>query len=126
MVERFFAEITRKRIRRGVFKSVDELKQAIMGCCLLLLQRKGSKKASADSPSIPTLISKLGPNSVRGQQINGCIKTPTRKCNVLDEQLRAGDHTRLAERRKSHSLRRVELRILKCRETDQTADERRG
>jgi hypothetical protein len=30
MVERFFAEITRKRIRRGVFKSVDELKQAIM------------------------------------------------------------------------------------------------
>ena len=29
MVERFF-EITRKRIRRGVFKSVDELKQAIM------------------------------------------------------------------------------------------------
>jgi hypothetical protein len=26
----FFAEITRKHIRRGVFKSVDELKQAIM------------------------------------------------------------------------------------------------
>jgi hypothetical protein len=30
MVERFFGEITIKRIRRGVFKSVDELKQAIM------------------------------------------------------------------------------------------------
>ena len=30
MVERFFAEITRKRIRRDVFKSIDELKQAIM------------------------------------------------------------------------------------------------
>ncbi len=30
MVERFFAEITRKRIRRGAFNSVDELKQAIM------------------------------------------------------------------------------------------------
>src|SRR6266699_1651624 len=30
MVERFFAEITRKRIRRGVFKSVDEWKQSIM------------------------------------------------------------------------------------------------
>ena len=30
MVERFFAEITRKRIRRGGFKGVDELKQAIM------------------------------------------------------------------------------------------------
>ena len=30
MVERFFAEITRKRIRRGVFKSVAELKSAIM------------------------------------------------------------------------------------------------
>jgi transposase len=30
MVERFFAEITRKRIRRGVFKSVGELKSAIM------------------------------------------------------------------------------------------------
>jgi transposase len=30
MVERFFAEITRKRIRRGVFKSVAELEQAIM------------------------------------------------------------------------------------------------
>jgi transposase len=30
MVERFFAEISRNRIRRGVFKSVDELKAAIM------------------------------------------------------------------------------------------------
>ena len=30
MVERFFAEITRKRIRRGVFKSVPELEAAIM------------------------------------------------------------------------------------------------
>jgi len=30
MVERFFAEITRKRIRRGAFKSVAELKTAIM------------------------------------------------------------------------------------------------
>jgi transposase len=30
MVERFFAEITRNRIRRGAFKSVAELKHAIM------------------------------------------------------------------------------------------------
>ena len=30
MVERFFAEITRNRIRRGVFKSVPQLKAAIM------------------------------------------------------------------------------------------------
>jgi DDE superfamily endonuclease len=30
MVERFFAEITRKRIRRGAFTSVAELKAAIM------------------------------------------------------------------------------------------------
>lgn len=30
MVERFFAEITRKRIRRGAFKSVAELKSAVM------------------------------------------------------------------------------------------------
>jgi transposase len=30
MVERFFAEITRKRIRRGAFKSVPELQAAIM------------------------------------------------------------------------------------------------
>jgi transposase len=30
MVERFFAEITRKRIRRGAFKSVAELESAIM------------------------------------------------------------------------------------------------
>src|SRR5947209_2479975 len=30
MVERFFAEITRKRIRRGVFKTAGELEQAIM------------------------------------------------------------------------------------------------
>jgi transposase len=30
MVERFFAEITRKRIRRGVFRSVTELQSAIM------------------------------------------------------------------------------------------------
>jgi hypothetical protein len=31
MVERFFAEITRNRIRRGAFKSVAELKRAITG-----------------------------------------------------------------------------------------------
>ena len=30
MVERFFAEISRKRFRRGVFKSVSELEHAIM------------------------------------------------------------------------------------------------
>jgi transposase len=30
MVERFFAEITQKRIRRGAFKSVAELKSAIL------------------------------------------------------------------------------------------------
>ena len=30
MVERFFAEITRYRIRRGAFKSVADLKSAIM------------------------------------------------------------------------------------------------
>jgi len=30
MVERFFAEITRQRIRRGAFTSVAELKKAIM------------------------------------------------------------------------------------------------
>jgi hypothetical protein len=30
MVERFFAEITRNRIRRGAFKSIAELKNAIM------------------------------------------------------------------------------------------------
>src|SRR5205807_3084360 len=30
MVERFFAEITRNRIRRGAFKNVAELKSAIM------------------------------------------------------------------------------------------------
>lgn len=30
LIERWFAEITNKRIRRGVFTSVDELKQAIM------------------------------------------------------------------------------------------------
>ena len=29
MIERFFAEITRKRIRRGTFKAVAELKSAI-------------------------------------------------------------------------------------------------
>jgi hypothetical protein len=29
LVERFFAEITTKRIRRGVFKSVSELEEAI-------------------------------------------------------------------------------------------------
>ena len=31
MVERFFAEITRNRIRRGAFKSVAELKSAMLG-----------------------------------------------------------------------------------------------
>jgi ATP-dependent exoDNAse (exonuclease V) beta subunit len=30
LVERFFRDITEDQIRRGVFRSVDELKQAIM------------------------------------------------------------------------------------------------
>ena len=30
MVERFFRDLTEKRLRRGVFRSVDELNSAIM------------------------------------------------------------------------------------------------
>jgi hypothetical protein len=39
MVERFFAEITRKRVRRGVFKSADPLRRwtlVILVICLVL------------------------------------------------------------------------------------------
>lgn len=32
LVERFFAEITGKRIRRGIFRSVAELEAAIRDC----------------------------------------------------------------------------------------------
>jgi transposase len=35
MVERFFAEITRKRIRRGAFKSVAQLKSAIIKSAIM-------------------------------------------------------------------------------------------
>src|SRR5204862_8019314 len=56
MVERFFAEITRKRIRRGVFKSVDELKQAIRG---YLNHHNGSPKPYVWTKTAAEILSKV-------------------------------------------------------------------
>ena len=56
MVERFFAEITRKRIRRGVFKSVDELKQAIMD---YLNHHNGSPKPYVWTKTAAEIFSKV-------------------------------------------------------------------
>ena len=64
MVERFFAEITRNRIRRGVFKSVDELKQAIMD----YLKTTTAARSPTSGPSRPPKSSKKSP--VRNKRWN--------------------------------------------------------
>ena len=53
---RFFAEITRKRIRRGVFKSVDELKQAIMD---YLDNHNGNPKPYVSTKTAAEIFSKV-------------------------------------------------------------------
>ncbi len=57
MVERFFAEITRKRIRRGTFKSVAELKSAIME----YLENHNADPKPSSGPSLRAKSSKRSP-----------------------------------------------------------------
>jgi transposase len=57
MVERFFAEITRNRIRRGAFRSVDELKAAIME----YLENQMPTPSPSSGPSLRTKSSKRSP-----------------------------------------------------------------
>ena len=52
------------------------------------------------------------------------IETSPREGDVLGEQLGTRDDAWLAERRQSHRLRRVELRILKCGQTYDAVDQR--
>ena len=57
MVERFFAEITRNRIRRGVFTSVADLKAAIMD----YLENHNADPKLSSGPSPPAKSSKKSP-----------------------------------------------------------------
>ena len=56
MVERFFAEITDKRIRRGVFKSVPELEAAIYD---YLNQRNQDPKPFTWTASVSAILNKV-------------------------------------------------------------------
>lgn len=62
MVERFFGEITRKRIRRGVFKSVAELESAIM---LYLENHNAAPKPFVWTKSAGEIIEKV----IRAKQV---------------------------------------------------------
>ena len=66
-----------------------------------------------------------GADTIGAEEVESGIETASRQRDVLGEELRTGNHTRFAEGRQPHRLSRVEFRILKCRETDQTIDERR-
>jgi len=57
IVERFFAEITRKRIRRGAFKSVAHLKDDIMQ----YLENTMPTPNPSSGPSPPAKSSKKSP-----------------------------------------------------------------
>jgi hypothetical protein len=56
MVERFFAELTEKRIRRGVFTSVAELEEAIM---TYLQQHNASPKPFVWTKSVGEILEKV-------------------------------------------------------------------
>ena len=77
MVERFFAEITRKRIRRGVFKSVAELEQAIYDYLAIHNHKAVWLRRTATATAI--LEKTARPSGTRNRQ--GCepsVKTNTR------------------------------------------------
>jgi transposase len=57
LVERFFAEITQNRIRRGVFKSVAELEAAILA---YLAHRNRQPRPFTWTASVGTIIAKVG------------------------------------------------------------------
>ena len=57
LVERFFAEITQNRIRRGVFKSVAELEAAITA---YLAHRNQQPRPFTWTASVETIIDKVG------------------------------------------------------------------
>ncbi|MCZ2108231.1 MAG: IS630 family transposase [Dehalococcoidia bacterium] len=57
LVERFFAEITQNRIRRGVFKSVAELETAIL---TYLAQRNQQPRPFTWTASVESIITKTG------------------------------------------------------------------
>lgn len=57
LVERFFAEITQNRIRRGVFKSVAELEAAILA---YLAQRNRQPRPFTWTASVESIIAKTG------------------------------------------------------------------
>lgn len=59
LVERFFSEITEKRIRRGTFKSVPELTQAISDYIEMHNQKPKAFVWTASAERIKTKISKL-------------------------------------------------------------------
>jgi hypothetical protein len=76
MVERFFAEITGQRIRRGVFKSVADLEKAIMD----YLDNHNANPNPSSGPQRPRTFSKRSPvrnrrlsryTTRRGARING-------------------------------------------------------
>ncbi len=67
LVERFFAEITNKRIRRGIFKSCEELKQAILS--YLDAHNEDSKPYTWTKPA--DLIFKKIKNVIHGTNQSG-------------------------------------------------------
>ncbi len=65
------------------------------------------------------LVDDLGSDAEFLEQLEQLFKAPARQSQVLGKVFCATDHPRLAEGRKTHRLRPVELRILKGAKTDE-------
>ena len=96
--------------------------QGVGGC--LLFRGERSEKARPYGRAILAFVAKLGPDAVDSEQVEQQHRNTPRERDMLGEQLGTRDHARLAKGRQPHRLSRVEFRILKGRETDQTIDER--
>ena len=70
----------------------------------------------ACEPFVPN----FGPDVVHPQKGHYLRQTPARYGNVLGEILAARDHARFGICRKPHRLRLVKLRVLECRQPEQT------
>ena len=93
-------------------------------CCLLLLP-KLALKLHLQTTAVATLVANGRPNAKVGERLANVIEAAARQSDVMREILGACDNAWLAERRKPHRLRSVELGILERSEPKQSVSKSR-
>jgi hypothetical protein len=87
----------------------------------LSLAQRSEKADRQRCPALPAVFD-IGFDPMRSQQPDRLVQAPARKSNVTRVEGCAGNDARLAESRKPHSLRTIELGVLESGETDESGD----